>query len=79
MDLDLLHTIERLGTGTNGGQRDCIDSKFDRQIPQARSERDPGAMKGELEAEFLTPPRSFELEWLNRVQQYVCRIVGVKI
>jgi antiviral helicase SKI2 len=46
-----------------------IDSIVGEQRPPKRQRKTKDAIKKELEAEFLTPSRSFNTHWLNQLQQ----------
>lgn len=46
-----------------------IDSIAGEQRPPRRQRKTKEAIKKELEAEFLTPSRSFSTQWLNQLQQ----------
>jgi antiviral helicase SKI2 len=48
---------------------DWIDHVLDIQRPRKRAKQDPEEIKRELERKFLTPPKSFSIEWLNKLQQ----------
>jgi antiviral helicase SKI2 len=46
-----------------------IDSIVGEQRPPKRQRKTKDAIKKELEAQFLTPSRSFNTQWLNQLQQ----------
>lgn len=74
MTSDLLRAVERLRIVANDrdlDQDECIDSTFGRQRPRNPTQRDTQTLREELEKNFLTPPTSFDAEWLNKLQQYV--------
>ena len=68
MDEDLLRAVKACTISAEKAEG-CIDDKFGKQTPKVRTERNPDTIKKDLESEFLTPPTSFGLEWLNRLQQ----------
>lgn len=74
MTSDLLRAVERLHIVADDRDLDqdvCIDVKLDGQSPRKPSQRDAQTLKEELEHNFLTPQTSFDVEWLNKMQQYV--------
>ncbi|KAJ4349708.1 Antiviral helicase ski2 [Didymosphaeria variabile] len=48
---------------------DWVDSLANEQRPLKRQRKTKDDIKKELETEFLTPSRSFNSQWLNRLQQ----------
>lgn len=48
---------------------ECIDSMAGEQRQFKRQRKTKETIKEELEAEFLTPSKSFNTKWLNRLQQ----------
>ena len=74
MPSDLLHAVERLRIDVNKhhlGQGECIDNTLTQWRPRKRLTRYIHSRKKELEKDFLTPQTSFEVKWLDKVQQYV--------
>ncbi|CAO2647962.1 Nn.00g088840.m01.CDS01 [Neocucurbitaria sp. VM-36] len=59
----------RLSTGTLDSDAGWIDSIAGEQRPPKRQRKSKEDIKKELEHEFLTPSRSFNTQWLNRLQQ----------
>ena len=77
----LLRAVERLRIGAdehNLDQDQCIDGKLSQQRSRKRTRRDTLALKEELERDFLTPQTSFDMKWLNKLQQYVVQSRGMK-
>lgn len=76
MTSELLEAVEKVRIDADEGilGEECIDDVLHNQRPKKRTKRDREALKRELEKQFLTPPRSFGPEWLNRLQQYVAKI-----
>ena len=74
MTSDLLHAVERLRTDVNEhhpDQDECIDNTLIQWRPRKQLTRDTHSRKKELEKDFLTPQTSFDVKWLDKVQQYV--------
>ena len=74
MTSDLLHAVERLRIDVNEhhlDQREYIDNPLIQWRPRKRLTRDTHFRKKELEKDFLTPQTSFDVKWLDKVQQYV--------
>lgn len=74
MTSDLLHVVERLRIGVNEHQLDqgeCIDNTLTQWRTRKRPTRDTHFRKKELEKDFLTPQTSFDVKWLDKLQQYV--------
>jgi antiviral helicase SKI2 len=46
-----------------------IDHILHEQRPRKKVKQDPEELKRQLEQKYLTPPKSFSTEWLNRLQQ----------
>lgn len=59
----------RLCSSELEGATTWIDSIAGEQRPPKRQRKTKDAIKEELEQEFLTPSRSFNVEWLNKLQQ----------
>lgn len=81
MTSDPLPAVERLCIGANEhifDTDDCIDGMISQQRPMKRIRRDTQALKKKLETDFLTPQTSFNVNWLNKVQQYVVQFRGVR-
>ena len=68
MDEGLLRAVEACSISAQEVEG-CIDDNFGKQTPKVRIRRNPVAIKKDLESEFLTPPTSFGLQWLDRLQQ----------
>ena len=69
MTSDLFRAVERLHLGANGDsyeQDECIISL---ERPKKQTKGDTQGMKRDLERDFLTPQTSFDLKWLNKIQQ----------
>ncbi len=73
MGTDLLNAVKGLQIKDEDDKdRDfSIDDILTKSRPRKRSRRAPEALKRNLEEAFLTPPTSFNSEWLNKLQQYV--------
>jgi antiviral helicase SKI2 len=66
----LSEELEKLRVSSSKlGDEGWIDSIAGEQRPPKRQRKTKEAIKRELEAEFLTPSRSFSAEWLNQLQQ----------
>jgi antiviral helicase SKI2 len=66
----LAEQLEQLRVSAdNVSDPDWIDSLANEQRPPKRQRKTKDDIKKELEAEFLTPSRSFNTRWLNRLQQ----------
>ena len=68
MTSDLLRAVERLRLAVNehdSDQDECI------REPKKRTRVDTQALKKELDSDLLTPQTSFDVGWLNKVQQCV--------
>lgn len=79
MASDLLPSVERLYIGSKEQEMqddDCIDEKLSQQRPRKRTTKDPNALRKQIEDNFLSPPTSFGLDWLNRLQQYVADLTS---
>lgn len=63
--------LERLRFSSSAldGEAGWIDSIAGEQRPPKRQRKTKETVNAELEEEFLTPSRSFNTEWLNRLQQ----------
>ncbi|KAI8937205.1 hypothetical protein NX059_006414 [Plenodomus lindquistii] len=63
--------LDKLRVSSNAlhSDGDWIDTIAGEQRPPKRQRKTKETIKKELEAEFLTPSRSFNAEWLNRLQQ----------
>ena len=59
----------RLSHGAAHGNESCIDSIAGEQRPPKRQRKTKEVIKKELEHGFLTPSRSFDTQWLNKLQQ----------
>ncbi|KAF6235031.1 hypothetical protein HO173_006658 [Letharia columbiana] len=82
MTSDLWRAVERLRMSANKHDFDrdmCIDGTLLQQRPRKRTKIDTQALKKELEKDFLTPQTSFDVEWLDKLQQYVVQPRGVRI
>lgn len=73
MQTELLKAIQRLSEdGILSLERGtCIDEYLTTQKPKEQSQKSPNVLKHQLEKSFLTPPTSFSLEWLDKLQEYV--------
>ncbi|KAF6221727.1 hypothetical protein HO133_001695 [Letharia lupina] len=72
MTSDLWRAVERLRMSANEHDFDrdmCIDGTLFQQRPRKRTKIDTQALKRELEKDFLTPQTSFDVEWLDKLQQ----------
>jgi antiviral helicase SKI2 len=66
----LSEELERLRLSTSTlADPGWIDSIVGEQRPPKRQRKTKDAIKKELEAQFLTPSRSFNTQWLNQLQQ----------
>ena len=77
MTSDLLLAVERLRIDVNKhhlDQGECIDSTLTQWRPRKRLTRDTHVRKKELEKDFLTPQTSFDVKWLDKIQQYVVHV-----
>lgn len=63
------HLEELCLSAGNTSSPDWIDSFANEQRPPKRQRKTKDDIKKELENEFLTPSRSFNTQWLNRLQQ----------
>lgn len=68
MESMLLEAVRGLHVKSeNGGER--IDTHLHEHWPKKRRRPTIEESKKQLEDGFLTPPRAFSLEWLNRLQE----------
>ena len=72
MTSELVEAVERLQISANSGilSEKTIDDILDHRMPKLQGEQDHEVLKKAIEKEFLSPPRSFGPEWLNRLQRY---------
>lgn len=54
---------------------DVLDNLLQTNAPRVQRTRDPAALKAHLENKYLAPPQHFSAEWLNKLQQYVDRLL----
>ncbi|EME41287.1 hypothetical protein DOTSEDRAFT_176340 [Dothistroma septosporum NZE10] len=64
----LPQALEKLSLASRSVDDD-IDDLLDQVKPRKRIRRSPEDVKKKLEADFLTPSKSFSPEWLDRLQQ----------
>lgn len=71
MTTDLLKAIEgiSIGRAENSDRESCIDEMLMDQRPRKPKSKTTDDLKQQLEVSFLTPPTSFNSEWLDRLQQ----------
>ena len=72
MTQEVVEAADKLQTGSgqlDAGEDGCIDDILSEPRPRIRSKPTPQNIKQDLEQSFLTPPASFGLEWLNKLQQ----------
>jgi antiviral helicase SKI2 len=68
--VDLASTLEKLQLSATDTADDWIDKILEeQQRPRKRIKQDQEELKRELEEKYLTPPKSFSTEWLNKLQQ----------
>lgn len=65
---DLSEAMQRLRLD-GGAPFEAIDDIFDRTVPREPPKTDPGELRAELEAKYLSPSTTFSTEWLDRLQQ----------
>ena len=72
MTPDLLHAAEKLRIGTHEHDSDhdeCITGTHCQRRPEHRIKGESVIMRKELEGDVLTPQISFDVGWLNTLQQ----------
>lgn len=72
MTSKLLRAVEKLRIGVNErhfDQDEYISGTRSQQMPRKRTKGDIQPLKQELEKDFLTPQTSFDVAWLNKLQQ----------
>ena len=68
--MDLANALERLQLKATDIEDDWIDRILEGQHePRKRVKQDQDELKRDLEKKYLTPSKSFSVEWLNKLQQ----------
>lgn len=65
----ILEDVRIRATTVGDGKDDWIDHILDEQRPRKISRLSPDRLRNELRNDFLTPPTTFDPEWLNKLQQ----------
>ncbi|KAK7946295.1 ATP-dependent RNA helicase DHX35 [Apiospora aurea] len=66
---DLAEILSELRLSTESDGVGTIDDLLYQRRPRKRVKPDPDAVKAQLERDFLAPSRTFNTDWLNRLQQ----------
>ena len=69
MASSLIDAVERLHLGSDQNDFETIDDLLNAERPRKKRRKSLESVKGELEESFLTPPTSFDVDWLNKLQQ----------
>ncbi|KAL8830040.1 MAG: hypothetical protein Q9191_001657 [Dirinaria sp. TL-2023a] len=69
MASSLIDAVEKLRLSSHQDDFETIDDLLTSERPRKKRRRSRESMKKELEESFLTPPTSFNVEWLNKLQQ----------
>lgn len=68
---DLAATLEKLHLSRQSflDQGGHIDDILDQERPRKRPKKPKEELKKQLERDYLTPPKAFSTQWLNKLQQ----------